>query len=518
MAMPARLAVKSILIMIAVTAVLADAMSAQARQMARGVVIVGARVIDGTGGPSRDVDVRIEHGRIVGIGKTVSRKGDRTVVAHGLVLAPGFIDTHSHHDEDDKGGNGFFDHPDTVSAVSQGITTIVIGQDGGSHLPLARYFTRSSAHPAAVNVASYVGHGSIRSAVLGKTDFKREATPREVMAMRALVAREMRAGALGLSTGLEYDPAIYASRGEVLSLAKVAADYHGRYISHMRSEDVALDDAIDELIEIGRQTRMPVQISHLKIAITDRWGEAGKILAKLDAARRDGVNVTADVYPYTFWEANLEVLFPKRDFSDIKAAEYALAHLTTAEGMRLSRFPADPALVGKTIAEIATSRGTSPAQTYLDLINENARQSKANSVIGTSMRDDDVASFIRWPNSNICSDGALVDGHPRGAGAFTKVLRWLVRDTHQLSFEAAIHKMTGLAADHVGLVGRGRIAIGQAADLVLFNPDTVADASTIAAPSARSTGIEEVWVNGLTVYTNNRPTGERPGHALRRGR
>jgi N-acyl-D-amino-acid deacylase len=478
--------------------------------------IVGARIIDGTGGPSQYGDLRVQNGVIVAIGKNVRRKGDESVDARGMILVPGFIDTHSHHDEDNVGGKGLFDHPDALSAVSQGITTVVIGQDGDSHYPLADYYKNLEAQPAAINVASYVGHGSIRSAVMGDKDFKREATPQEIAKMEVLVEQEMRAGALGLSTGLEYDPAIYASRGEVLSLAKIAAKNHGRYISHIRSEDVALDDAIDELLEIARQTKMPVQISHLKIAITDRWGQSGKLLAKLDAARRDGIDVTADVYPYTFWQANLEVLFPKRDFTDIKASEYALTHLTTAEGMKLSGYDADPSLVGKTIADIAKARGTTTAQTYLDLINEGIRKGKSNSVMGTSMRDDDVANFILWPYSNICSDGGLIDNHPRGAGAFTKVLRWLVRETKQMTFEAAIHKMTSLSAQHVGLIGRGRIAVGQAADLVLIDPTTVADAATIDNPSANSTGIRAVWVNGVPVYANGKSTGAKPGHILRR--
>jgi N-acyl-D-amino-acid deacylase len=478
--------------------------------------IVGARIIDGTGGPSQDGDVRVQNGVIVAIGKNVWRKGDERVDARGMILAPGFIDTHSHHDEDNVGGKGLFDHPDALSAVSQGITTVVIGQDGSSHYPLADYYKNLKAHPAAVNVASYVGHGSVRSAVMGDKDFKREATSAEIAKMAGLVEQEMQAGALGLSTGLEYDPAIYASRIEVLSLAKVAAKNHGRYMSHMRSEDVALDDAIDELLAIGRQTKMPVQISHLKIAITDRWGQSGKLLAKLDAARRQGIDVTADVYPYTFWQANLEVLFPKRDFTDIKAAEYALTHLTTAQGMRLSGYDANPALVGNTIAEIAKARGTTPAQTYLDLINEGIRKGKSNSVMGTSMRDDDVANFILWSHSNICSDGALIDLHPRGAGAFTKTLRWLVRETKQMTFDTAIHKMTALSAAHVGLVDRGRIAIGQAADLVLIDPATVADAATVDNPSANSVGIRAVWVNGVSVYANGQSSGAHPGHILRR--
>jgi N-acyl-D-amino-acid deacylase len=472
-------------------------------------VIAGAQVIDGTGQPARQISVRVQDGRIVSLDASPPRTGEVVVDGRGMILAPGFIDTHSHHDEHlDK-------LPDAPAAVSQGITTIIVGQDGGSHDPLATYFKKMAQAPAAINIASYVGHGGVRAAIMGK-DYKRAATPTEIAKMEALVEAGMRAGALGLSTGLEYDPAIYSTHEEVVALAKVAARFGGRYISHMRSEDVAIDAAIDELLDIGRQAKIPVQISHFKLAITDKWGQAAAALAKLDAARREGIDVTADVYPYTYWQSDLTVLFPKRDFTDIKAAEFALTHLSTPEGMLISRYELDPSLVGKTIAQIGKVRGKSPAQTYLDLINDSIKAKKDNAVIGTSMSDADVATLILWSNSNICSDGMLMDLHPRGAGSFTKVLRWLVRDTKRMSYETAIYKMTGLAADHVGLKGRGRIAVGMPADLVLFDPNTVADQATIEKPAALSTGIQKVWVNGTLVFDQGKSTHARPGVVLTR--
>jgi N-acyl-D-amino-acid deacylase len=478
--------------------------------------IVGARIVDGTGGPSHVLTVRVQDGRILSIGKATPPKTDLVIDGSGLILAPGFIDTHSHHDLSFTSEKALIDQPDALSAVSQGITTIIVGQDGFSNLPIVDFFRQHEKSPAAVNIASYVGHGAVRSKIMGDSDYKRAATPAEIARMAALVEADMRSGALGLSTGLEYDPAIYASRDEVLTLAKVAARFGGRYISHMRSEDVAIDAAIDELLDIGRRAKLPVQISHFKLAISDKWGQADAVLRKLDAARRQGIDVTADVYPYTFWQSDLTVLFPKRDFTDIKASEFALTHLSTPEGMRLTLYGPDPSLVGKTIAQIAVERGTSPAQTYLDLINEAQRQKKETGVMGTSMTDSDVASLILWKHSNISSDGLLVDRHPRGAGSFTKVLRWLVRDTKQISFETAIHKMTGLAAKHVGLKNRGLIAKGFPADLVLFDPLTVADTSTIENPTATSLGIRQVWVNGVTVYRDGKASGAYPGQILRR--
>ena len=476
---------------------------------AESFAIVGATVIDGTGAAPRTADVRVKDGRIAAIGPGARRKAARVVDGSGLVLAPGFIDTHSHHDD------GLDAHPDALAAAAQGITTIVAGQDGGGPLPVAALFAKREAHPAAVNIATYIGHNSVRGAVMG-ADYKRAATPAEVERMAAVVEENMLAGALGLSTGLEYDPGIYSEPSEIVALARAVARHGGRYISHMRSEDTGLDTAIDEILEIGRTVRLPVQISHFKIAIVDRWGGTAPILAKLDAARRDGIDVTADVYPYTYWQSNLQVLMPKRDFTDLSAAEFALAHMARPEDLRLTEYPANPAYVGKTVAEVAALRGVPPARAYLDLIVESEAKGLSNTVIGRSMAEDDVAALIAWPHSNISSDGSIEDAHPRGAGAFPRVLARKVRETGRLTLEEAVHKMSGLAADHMGIRDRGRIAVGQAADLVLFDPATVADRATIENPAALPVGIRTVWVNGVAVVEAGKPTGATPGRVIRR--
>jgi N-acyl-D-amino-acid deacylase len=471
-------------------------------------LIQGATIIDGTGKPRYQASVRVSGGRIAEIGKLRRKPGDTLVLGQGLVLAPGFIDTHSHHDR------GLGDQPDAVAAVSQGITTIVVGQDGSSASSLRDFFSNLERSPAAVNVASYVGHGTIRSAVMGN-DFKRAATAAELASMKALIGREMEAGALGLSTGLEYDPGINATKEEVLELARATAASGGRYISHIRSEDRWLWEAVDEVIEIGRRTGMPVQISHAKLAMVDWWGDAPKLLARLNKARAQGVRVTADVYPYEYWQSTLTVLFPERDFTNRKTAEFALKSLAPPEGLRISRYEPDKTLEGKTIAEIAKARGTDPAQTLMDLI-AGAPKPGSESVIATSMKSSDVAALIAWPHSNISSDGLLTGGHPRGAGAFTRVLRQYVREQRLLTLEQAIHKMSALSATHVGLEGRGTIARGAPADLVLFNPRTVADRATLKHPRLLSSGVQGVWVNGKRVYANGRATGLRPGVVIRR--
>ena len=471
-------------------------------------LIQDATIVDGTGKASYRASVRLAGGRIVEIGRLERRHGDTLVRGRPLILAPGFIDTHSHHDR------GLGEHPDALAAVSQGITTIVVGQDGTSAPSLHDFFETLERSPSAVNVASYAGHGTIRAAVMGK-DFRRAATAGEITKMKMLLAREMAAGALGLSTGLEYDPGIYSTKPEVVALARVAAADGGRYISHIRSEDRSLWESVDEVIDIGRQTGMPVQISHVKLAMVDWWGGAPKLLARLDKARAEGVQITADIYPYEYWQSTLTVLFPERDFTNRKAAEFALKSLAPPEGLRLARYQPDTSLEGKTIAEIGRTRGTDPAKTLMDLI-AGAPEPGSESVIATSMDAHDVATLIAWPQSNICTDGLLTGGHPRGAGSFTRVLRQYVREQKLLTLEDAIHKMTQLSAMHMGLADRGTITLGAPADLVLFDGRTVTDRSTIEHPGLLSTGVSRVWVNGQLVFAGGRATGRRPGVVIRR--
>jgi N-acyl-D-amino-acid deacylase len=476
----------------------------------RGFLITHARIVDGTGAPARDGAVRVRGGVIEAVGAVTARPDETVVDAHGLVLAPGFIDTHSHHDAK------LDEHPDALVVVSQGVTTIVVGQDGESHRPLASFFDGLRAHPAALNVASYVGHGTLRERVLGK-DYKRRATAGEVERMRLLLVEDMAAGGLGLSTGLEYDPGLYSSTDELVALAAEAGRHGGRYISHVRSEDRGLWQAIDEAITIGRDAHLPVQISHMKLAMTPLWGKAPELLARLDAARAQGIDVTADVYPYEYWQSTLAVLFPERNFDSREAAEVALRDIATPDGIRISRFDAEPALVGKTLAEIARERGQDPATTLLALVRASPELGETDSIIGTSMAPADVAALTAWPHANVCSDGQLAGRHPRGAGAFTRVLRLYVREQKLLTLEEAVRKMTGLAAAHMGFTDRGLIRPGLAADLVLFDPVTVSDRSTIEEPLRPSEGIARVWVNGTAVYEAGHPTGARPGRPILHG-
>jgi N-acyl-D-aspartate/D-glutamate deacylase/CubicO group peptidase (beta-lactamase class C family) len=478
-------------------------------------VIVGASLLDGTGAPARPASVRILADRVIGVGELEPRPGERVVDASGLALAPGFIDTHSHADAE------LFGHPDALAALSQGITTAIVGQDGDSPPSLDAFFSRIEREGVAINVASYAGFGTLRRRVLGD-DFRRPATADEIQRMRALLRDELAAGALGLGTGLEYEPDRYGPTSEVVALARETALHGGRYVSHIRSEDRQFWQAIEEILEIGRRAGIPVQISHLKLAQQSLLGRAERLLEILDAARAEGVDVTADLYPYPYWESTLSVFFPDRDFENLESAAYALSEVTTPERARLSRYDPDPRYVGRTLREIAQLRGIDPAAALVELAREAEAYREATgedeveSVVATSMDERDIERLLRWPHTNLCTDGSLRGTHPRGFGSYPRVLGRYVRERGVVELAAAVHKASGLAAAHVGIRDRGTVARGKAADLVLFDPGSVLDRATPERPQEPSVGIRRVWVNGEVVYEGGRSTGRRPGRAIRR--
>jgi len=481
----------------------------------RSTLIQNIWILDGTGAPAKKGSLRISGNRIIAIGKLQPIVGEIVIDGKDQYLSPGFIDSHSHHFGSLK------NEPTGIAMTNQGITTIIIGQDGDSHPmdSLAAFFKQ---HKIAVNVASYTGHSSIRESVMGENNVFRPSTLEEIAQMKKYLAADLQKGSLGLSTGLEYESAFYSSKEEVLALAQLTAKMKGRYMSHIRSEDIHLDDAIDEIIAIGKITGMPVKLSHIKIANKDDWGKANLIIQKLEQARKQGVNITADVYPYNFWNSTLRVLFPDKAFTNIKSAEFAVNKLFDANQSVLVRFAPIPSYAGKTIRAIAKERNETEAVTLMNLIQIAADYKKTNpnaggieAIAGKSMNDADVAEFIQWNQANICSDGAA-GGHPRGYGAFTRVLGKYVREQQLLSLPQAIHKMTGLTAQHLGLEKRGKIALGYFADLVLFDPSTINDHATIQNGKALSTGINCVWVNGKIVYQAQQATGELSGSLIKR--
>ncbi len=502
------LAILSILVL-ALTACAPDAPETS------GMVIVNARVIDGSGGPSREVNVRVVGDRIANVGDFELSAEDNLVDADGLVLAPGFIDTHSHHED------GLSEMPGALAAVSQGITTIAAGQDGGQNYPLAEFFASLETSPAAINVASYAGHGTLRGRVMGE-DYRRHATPEELAEMVGLLRTEMEAGALGLSTGLEYDPGSFSATEELVELAREAALHGGRYVSHIRSEDQYFWEAIDEVINIGREARIPVQVSHIKLAMTRWWGQADRLKHKLDEARASGVDITADIYPYRAWNSGfswLTTLFPDRDLDRRDGAEYILRDMLSPEGILIPKYLPEPAYDGMTIAEIANIRGSDPETTLMELLKADMAmggEGAGSQMLGLAMDEPDIESIMAWPHTVIGSDGELAGVHPRGFGSFTRFLGHYIRERNVISLEEGIRRMTSLSAQHVGIAERGSIRVGHYADLVLFDPETVKDRSTPEAPHVSSVGIEKVWVNGQLVIEGGQITGNRPGKPIRR--
>jgi N-acyl-D-amino-acid deacylase len=481
---------------------------------APGMLISNVMILDGSGKPAVAGGVRVTDGMIKDVGSALACAGDAIVDGNGQVLAPGFIDTHSHADSE------IFEYRDALPAVSQGITTVVVGQDGESPYPLADFYARLAAAPATVNIASYAGHGTLRSLVM-RDDFRRAATAAEIEAMKKLLEQELESGALGLGTGLEYEPGIHSETDEVLALAHVAAAAGGRYISHVRSEDRWFEEAIDEIILIGRETGMPVQVSHIKLAMKRLFGTASGLIARLDAARAEGVDITADIYPYEYWQSTIMVLLPDRDPTNRETIAEVLDQIAPPDGLWMTRFEPDPGYVGKTLTEIAELREvdvitafTQIAQEALAWEKEHGRSAEA--IIGTSMVEPDIDALFTWPWANLCTDAGIVDLHPRSRGSYPRVLGRYVRERNVVPLEEAIRKFTGLAATNMGITDRGLISEGMVADLVLFDPVTVTDHATPQQPELLSTGITTVWVGGEVVYTQGAVTDARPGRVIRR--
>ncbi len=480
------------------------------------LVIENATLISDDFDGTRKYDVAINADTIAAImpAGELKKAEARHVDAKGLVLSSGFIDTHSHHDR------GLMKDRSATAVVSQGITTIIVGQDGGSSFPLREYFQLLSDSPVAVNVGSYSGHNTLRDLVL-KNDFKRKSTAAEIEHMVALLRQDMEAGAFGLSTGLEYDPGIYSDKDEVLQLSKVMPSYGGRYISHLRSEDRYFWDAVNEIITIGREVKIPVQISHFKLAMRGLWGKADSAIQILDAARKEEINITADLYPYTYWSSTVRVLFPDRNFNDEKEAAFILKEVTSAEGIIFSNYSPNPDYNGKSLADVALLEKKSPEKMLIELIKrldecERKGGDCGGSIVATSMDEQDVIKLMSWSHTNICSDGSSSGRHPRGFGTFTRVLGHYVREEKALTLGQAIYKMTALAADQLGIKKRGRIKVGNYADLVLFDAAAVSDEATILQPQQMSKGIERVWVNGVEVFSNGSVSGKWSGKVIHR--
>ena len=478
--------------------------SAQITSGARSRVITGATVVDGSGRKAFSANVRIVGDRIAKIGKFVTRADEEIIHAPGLVVAPGFIDIHNHSDA------ALDTEPALESQVSQGITTLAIGPDGGSPWPIADYLARRQAQPAAVNVLVFVGHATVRRQVMGR-DLNRQATEKEIAEMAKLVEQGMRDGAAGLSTGLEYDAGHPSTTEEVIELARAAARYGGIYMSHVRDEADEVMTAFKEAIRIGKEARIPVQISHIKLGTVGVWGEAQKAVDLINAARHSGVDITADCYPYDAWSSTITVLIPSRRHDDPVAVKKGLDDVGGAGNVLVTSCRAHRNYEGKTLEEIAREQRLSAVDVYIQIVKDGGA-----GVVCRSMKESDIRAFYRQSWVMVASDGQAGGRHPRGAGTFPRVLGRFVRERVWLTLEDAIRKMTAAPASRLGLHDRGLLREGMKADLVVFDAKRVIDRSTFKEPLLLSEGIERVFVNGEPVFEKGKPTGRLPGVVIRK--
>jgi N-acyl-D-amino-acid deacylase len=504
-----------------------------AQQTAYDLVIRNARIVDGTGAPWYRGEIGIRGDSIVAIAPALNAGNARTIDAAGQVVAPGFIDIHTH------ARRGIFEVPTAENYVRQGVTTLIEGPDGSSPVPLAPFLAKLDALAKSVNIGSFIGQGSIRSEVIGNVD--RKATPDEIAKMQALVEQGMRDGAFGLSTGLFYVPGSFTPTEEVIELAKTAARLGGMHKSHQREESIKLLDSVRETIAIGEKGGLPTQVTHHKVIGKAYWGGSRETLRLIDEARARGVDVTSDQYPYTASSTSVaSALLPAWALEGGREAQAARLKdpatrkkiLTeTAIAIRDARGGGDPknvqfascgfdrTLAGKNLADLTAARGLPPtienaAETTLWLVEQGGCQG-----IFHAMSDEDVERILVHPTTMIGSDGAVVvfgqsNPHPRSYGTFARVLGTYVRDKKVLTLEEAVRKMSSFPAARLRIADRGILRPGMKADMVIFDPLTVRDTATFEKPHAYAEGFSRVLVNGEVVFEGGAMTAARPGKVL----
>ena len=470
---------------------------------ARSTLIKNATIIDGSGRPSFRGDVRIKDGKIAKIGTIKASAGDEVIDASGVVLAPGFIDIHNHSE------SGLLREGSAANQVSQGLTTVMVGPDGGSPFPIKDYFAKLKGK-IAVNVGAFIGHATVREEVM-KSDYTRKATDAEIVQMTGLVEQSMNEGAFGLSSGLEYDVGFSASTEELIALSRAAAKHHGIYMTHMRDEEEGMLNALREAIRIGREAKLPVQISHIKMGNRNVWGKSAEAIALVEEARKSGFDITADAYPYTAWASTITVLVPSRKHEDRTEVGTGLSNVGGADKVLITSCSAHRDYEGKTLGQIAASQNTTPVDVYIQIVKDGGA-----GVVCNSMNEADVKAFYTQPWVMVSSDGGIGSRHPRGTGTFTRVLGRFVRESKWFSLEEAVRKMSAMPAARLGLKDRGLIKKGMKADLVLFDATTVIDRATFSEPLLISDGIKTVFVNGVRVWDGGKVTNAMPGMILRR--
>lgn len=504
--------------------------SAKAQQA--DVLIKNGKIIDGTGNNWFYGDVLIKDGKIIDVGKIKDTSAKKIIDAKGLIVAPGFIDVHTHIEGDEQ------KTPTADNFLYDGVTTLVTGNCGSSHVDIGKYFLFLDSVKLSINTASLIGHNDVREAVMGNAN--RKPTGEELQKMEAIIAKAMQDGAVGFSTGLIYIPGTYSSTDEIVQLAKVAAKYHGVYATHMRDESDKVTDAIAEAIEVGREANIPVEISHFKVGGQQNWGRSKETLAMVVKAREEGLDVTIDQYPYTASSTSLSTLMPDEILSGTKDSvmerlknktiqqqviNYMLGKLKNRNLKHLSYavvayYKADTTLNGKSIEEINVLKGRKhTAVEECKTVIEMMQQGGAGMVFH-GMSEEDVKYIMRYPfNAPACDAGirAFNEGspHPRGYGTNARVLGKYVREEKIMSLEEAIRRMTSLPAQKFQFKDRGLLSKGFAADIVVFDENEVKDLSTYDKPHQYSVGFKYVLVNGAVTIENGKHNGTRNGKVLR---
>jgi N-acyl-D-amino-acid deacylase len=499
------------------------------------VVIRNSRIVDGTGNPWYRGDVAIRGDTIVRIAPSIGESAARVIDAGGQVVAPGFIDIHTH------AIRGIFDVPTADNYVRQGVTTLMEGPDGGSPVPLGPSLAKLGALQKSVNIGSFLGQGSVRSAVMG--DVNRKATAGELEKMRDLVEQGMKDGAFGLSSGLFYVPGTFTPTDEVVELAKVAGRFGGMYISHMRDEASGILDSVKETIAIGERGGLPTQMTHHKIIGRPNWSKSIETLRLVDEARARGVDATIDQYPYTASSTSIQAaLFPAwaleggRERVLGRLGDPSMRAKIKAETARLirnergggdpknvviARCSWDASLAGKNLADVARLRRLEPtidnaAEAAIWIVEQGGCQG-----IFHAIGEEDIERILRHPATMIASDGEVpifgtAHPHPRSYGTFARVLAVYVRERHTITLEEAVGKMTAFPAQRLGLADRGLLRTGMKADIAVFDPAHVRDAATFDKPHQYAEGFSCVMVNGQIVFERGAMTAARPGKVLSR--
>lgn len=494
------------------------------------LVIVNARIVDGTGNPWFYGSIAVKDGKIAKIGSFDAKDAKQIIDANGKIVAPGFIDVHAHTES-------IYENPQAENFIRMGVTSLVTGNCGGSTTNVGKFLGRIKETPLAVNIATLIGHNSVRRRIMGSDN--RPPTAEEQAKMNELVEQAMREGAVGFSTGLIYVPGTYSETTEVVELAKAAAKYRGIYASHIRDEGTKVVEAINEAINIGEQANMPVEISHFKISSKALWGQSNKTIGLVEDARKRGVQVTVDQYSYTASSTSLDARMPswaiaggleegkkrladsetrkkivrdmKEDLKKKKFKDYSFAYVAS--------YSPNPEFNGKNIAEITKMvRGSNKLDKQIEQMFEMYEKGGA-SMVYRVMSEDDVQNIIRQPFTMIASDSSVRDfgsgvPHPRGYGNNARVLSRYVREMKIITLEDAIRKMTSLPAQTFKLQNRGLLKEGFAADIVIFDEKTIADKATFENPHQYAEGFQAVIVNGKIVFDKNKMTDAMPGQAL----